>query len=163
MARWPDAATPIGASSAGTGTGAGPGRVVLDAVGPLSYTSITPYRTVATPSAGADRLASGYYRAGPVWGDQNEAQQIPSDIKAVTFNLTITRTLGAGFLAMIPADAVFAGVSTINWTARNVDLANNGTVGVGPTADGTPGCVAVLCLGPAAATHFIIDITGYYI
>jgi hypothetical protein len=159
MAGWDGGAVPIGSSPAGAASG----TTVLDAVGPLSYTSVTPYRTVATPSLGPERLTSGYYLAGPVWSDQDGNQQMPSGIKAVTFNLTVTQTLGAGFLAVIPADAVFAGVSTINWTARNVDRANNGTVGVGPLGDGTPGCVAVLCFGPAAATHFIIDLTGYFI
>ena len=142
-----------------------PGRPVLEAaIGPLTYHSITPFRSVATPSVGMPKLLSNQYTDWDLWTDINSNAQIPSTIKAVTFNLTITQTEGAAFLALVPADADFAGVSTINWTNRNVDLANNGTVGVGPRPhDGLAGCVSVICGGVGSATHYLIDVTGYYI
>ena len=158
MAGWEDGPTPIDEPTA-----AGSARTLLAAVGPLSYTPIEPYRNVATPALGINRLRSGYVTSGVAWRDQNGVQRIPADIKAVTFNLTVTQTLGAGFLALIPAEAPFAGVSTINWTTRDLDIANNGTVGTGVYRDGTPGCLSVLCGGADAATYFIIDITGYYL
>ncbi len=136
---------------------------VASAAGPLSYNTITPYRTVATPSFGLPKLRSGESDDWDVWTDMNGGGQIPSSAQAVTYNLTITQTEGAAFLAIIPAGAGFAGISNINWTARNVDLANGGTVGLGFSGATGAGSVTVICGGAGSATHYIIDITGYVI
>ena len=77
---------------------------------PLSYNTITPFRTVATPSFGLPKLRSGESDDWDVWTDVNGAAQIPSTAQAVTYNLTITQTEGAAFLAIIPAGAGFAGL-----------------------------------------------------
>ena len=81
----------------------------------------------------------------------------------MTYNLTVTQTFGAAFLAIIPAGDTYSGVSTINWMRSNVDLANNGTVGVGPDANGFPGCIVIGCGGAGAEAHYLLDITGYYL
>ena len=136
---------------------------VASAAGPLSYNTITPFRSVATPSFGLPKLRSGEADDWDLWTDINGNAQIPSNIQAVTYNLTITQTEGAAFLAILPAGAVYAGISNINWTARNVDLANGGTVGVGFSGTSGAGSCTVFCGGAASATHYIIDITGYFI
>ena len=43
----------------------------------------------------------------------------------------------------------------------NADIANGGTVALGPAQLTGPGSVHVLCGGFAAA-FFVIDVTGYY-
>lgn len=135
---------------------------VASAAGPLTYNTITPFRSVATPSFGVPKLRSGESDDWDLWTDVNGNAQIPSNAQAVTYNLTITQTEGAAFLAIIPAGAGFAGISSINWTARNVDLANGGTVGLGFSAGSGPGSCTVICGGAASATHYLIDITGYF-
>jgi hypothetical protein len=129
---------------------------------PLTYNTITPFRSVATPSFGVPKLRSGESDDWDLWTDVNGNPQIPSNAQAVTYNLTITQTEGAAFLAIIPAGAVFAGISSINWTSRNVDLANGGTVGLGVSAVSGPGSCTVICGGIGAATHYLIDVTGYF-
>jgi hypothetical protein len=145
----------------------GAGAVALSpqtaSAAPLSYNTITPYRSVATPSFGLAKLRSGESDDWDVWTDVNGARQIPSTAKAVTYNLTITQTEGAAFLAIIPARTGFAGISNINWTANNVDLANGGTVGLGTSTATGPGSCTVICGGVGSATHYLLDITGYFL
>ena len=118
---------------------------------------------MATPSFGLPKLRSGESDDWDLWTDVNGSAQIPSNAQAVTYNLTITQTEGAAFLAIIPAGGGWAGISNINWTARNVDLANGGTVGLGFSGATGPGSCTVICGGAGSATHYHNDITGYFI
>jgi hypothetical protein len=136
---------------------------VASAAGPLTYNTISPFRSVATPSFGLPKLRSGESDDWDLWTDVNANAQLPSNIQAVTYNLTITQTEGAAFLAIIPAGTAWGGISSINWTARNVDIANGGTVALGVSSVSGPGSCTVICGGVGAATHYLIDVTGYYV
>jgi hypothetical protein len=63
------------------------------------------------------------------------------------------------------ADLVLYGAArsslAINWTVSNADVANGGTVGLGPAQLTGPGSLMVHC-GGFASTFFVIDVTGYY-
>jgi hypothetical protein len=77
---------------------------------------------------------------------------------AVTYNLTITQTIGAGNLALYRYGDPFPGVSSINWVRSNEDLANGGVVGLGSLYYAN-----VLCGGLAgSSTHLVVDVTGYH-
>ena len=112
--------------------------------------------------------SDGYLLAGQTWAfdvitDQKLNQQIPAGAVAVTYNLTVTDTTSTGYIAVYPADIVWPGTSSVNWTAPGTTLANGGTVAVG--LFNGPGEVEVH-VGPAgglAGTDFVMDITGYYI
>jgi hypothetical protein len=128
-----------------------------------TYNPITPYRS----------YDSRFDPAGPILlhevGDLNVTTdaggnpEIPNTAAAVTFNLTITQTQAAGALIVYPAGTSFPGVSNINWVVPNLDLANGGTVALGTSGIVGAGSVSIACDGTlGAATHFIVDITGYF-
>jgi hypothetical protein len=128
----------------------------------LSFTPITPYRSV--DSRGGGKLPSGYYTDWDIWTDQFGTPRIPSTAAAVTFNLTATATEGVpGFMSLSPAGVPIPDVSTLNWVTAGADVANGGTVSLGNSPVTGPGSVSVSCGGVLGArTWYIIDITGYF-
>lgn len=86
-----------------------------------------------------------------------DANLVPADATAVSYNVTVTRTTGSGFLTVAPGDADVAKASSINWTTAGQTIANAGIVKI----DGD-GAVNVFVGGPGGSTDFIIDVTGYY-
>ena len=128
----------------------------------LLFHPISPYRAVDTRKQGeAGRLISGNTVQHAIWTDENGVGKIPETSAAVTYNLTVTQTGGNGFLAVFPGGSTWGGISSINWTVSNADVANGGTVGISPAQLTGPGSVHVHC-GGFASTYFIIDVTGYY-
>ena len=146
------AATLLPGQLVGAQTGATPAMV---------FHPISPYRAVDTRRQGeAGRLISGFTVQHALWTDENGVAKIPQTAGAVTYNLTATQTVGNGFLAIFPGGTTWGGISSINWTVSHADIANGGTVGLGPAASG-PGSVHVHA-GGFASTFFVIDVTGYY-
>ena len=83
---------------------------------------------------------------------------VPAGATAVTANVTVTGTTGTfGYLAINPGGNTVEGASTINWFGAGQTLAN----GVGLTLNATRQ-ITVICNG-GGGTHFIIDISGYYL
>lgn len=82
---------------------------------------------------------------------------VPPEATAVSYNVTITRTVGSGFLTVAPGDSTEAKASSINWTETAQTIANAGIVKV----DGD-GAVNVFVGGPGGATDVLVDVTGYY-
>ncbi len=83
---------------------------------------------------------------------------IPTGTTAITCNLTVVDTTGAGFLTVNPGGTTTVSAASINWYTGGQTL-NNGTV----AAISTDRTVTVIAGGGGNAfTHFIIDITGYY-
>jgi len=64
-------------------------------------------------------------------------------------------------LAIFPGGSEWGGISSVNWTVSNADIASGGTVALGSAQLTGPGSVHVHC-GGFASTFFIIDVTGYY-
>ncbi len=90
-------------------------------------------------------------------GAPTEFGLVPPEATAVAYNLTVVRTVGAGFATLAPATADRAKASSINWTQSGQTIANAGIVQV----DGG-GSLRFFVGGPGGATDFIVDITGYY-
>jgi len=86
-----------------------------------------------------------------------QADFVPAGATAVAANVTITNTLGSGYLVFNPGGNTTVGASTINWKADNQDIAN----GVILTLDATRQLTVVA--GGGGSTDFIVDITGYYL
>jgi hypothetical protein len=74
----------------------------------------------------------------------------------VTLNVTVTLTVGKGWIALYPSDVTFGGTSNVNWFGDSQDIANNAFVGVAP--DGVIQISAGGILGSQA--DFAIDIMG---
>jgi len=90
-------------------------------------------------------------------GAVTELDFVPAGTLAVAYNLTVTETEGAGFLAITPGTSTAFKASTINWSTGGQIVANAGMVPV----DGLRSLKA-FC-GGSGRTHFLIDITGYYL
>ena len=125
------------------------------------FVPITPYRNYDSRDYFNGRIAEADEQWGIVLTDEAGTQQIPSTAVAVTFNLTVTETIGSGYLGAFPADALWPGNSTVNWTGSGATVANGGTVALGCLD--SCGQMSVFMGGTeGASTNYIIDITGYY-
>lgn len=130
-----------------------------------AFVPITPYRAYdsrkpGVPSPGIlARLANRQVLVVNAIDDAGAiatANVIPSTARAVTYNLTATGTTGDNYLSIAPGAAASTTVSSINFGA-NQTIANAATVSL------DSGTVKVFCGDNVGSTHFIIDITGYYI
>jgi hypothetical protein len=130
--------------------------------GGFVYVPITPYRTVDSRSYAEGFMVGGDEVYFTVLTDENNVPRVPNTAVAVTYNLTVDGTVGAGYCALFPGSANWPGNSSINWTASRQTIANGGTVAI--DFFDAFGQVSVFCgPGVTAGTDFILDITGYYI
>ena len=128
--------------------------------------------TPVAPPTGAVFVPSAPVRAydsrntgGALAKDQSRVVDVkvagyPAGTVAIAYNVTVTDTLGAGWLAVTPGDATGAPTaSTINWDSPNATLANGYVVGVSPA-----GAVRVVAGGHlGSGTQFVIDVVGFYV
>ena len=79
----------------------------------------------------------------------------------VFLNLTVTGTVGAGFLKVYPAsdseDPVSPEHSNINWWSDDITLANLVLVALGE------GSACIVEGGGPGSTHYCVDLLGYYV
>lgn len=130
-----------------------------------TYVPVTPYRAydsrlAGVPSPGilprlTNRVVNVVNAIGPS-GAVVTAGLIPTTARAITYNLTATGTTGDNFLSIAPGLAASTGVSSINFGA-NQSIANAATVSL------DNGTVKVFCGDNVGSSHFILDVTGYYI
>lgn len=85
------------------------------------------------------------------------ADAVPAGATAIAFNLTITETEASGYLSAVPGDAATESGSVINWFGNNQDLAN-GLIG---KVDGSR--QLKVFGGGGGKTHFVIDVSGYFL
>ena len=83
---------------------------------------------------------------------------VPAGATAISYNLTVTRTVGRGFVSVEPGTATEAVSSAINWTQTGQTVANAGIVKIAP--DGT---IRLFAEGAGGSTDVIIDVTGYWL
>ena len=130
-----------------------------------SFNAITPYRAydsrrpTPTPgllTPGTNRVVSVAASRDGTTGAVVAANAIPAEATAVTFNLTVTGTVGRGFLAVTEGDATETAASTINWSGPGLVVANGSTVKLDASRQ------IKVFNGSLGSAHFIIDITGYY-
>jgi hypothetical protein len=141
----------LGTAVAASGAGAQVNAQAID----YTYFPVDPARVYDSRSQGGF-LNNGFERT-LITNYQNLE---PPPI-AVTFNLTVTQTVGAGWLAIFPGDVAFNGTSNINWFGNNQDLANNAFVRIPLNGDANDGHLTVRCGGiPGAKAQFILDIMG---
>ena len=81
---------------------------------------------------------------------------VPPGATGALVTLTATETVGAGYLTLYSADlTAVPATSTLNWSTVDSDIATSATVAVSKTSD------VKVTAGPQA-THFVIDVVGYY-
>lgn len=107
--------------------------------------------------SGGTRVVTVANGISPTTGTVTIPNLVPAGARGITYNLTITQTVGVGNLAIYPATGS-PSASAINWSFTGIDLANGGTVTISSARQ-----VKVTAAGTAGArTQFIIDVTGYY-
>ena len=131
-----------------------------------TFHAITPTRVYDSraPAPIPGMLFTGSNRTISVADERNSSgavttvDLVPAGATAVMANITVTGTTGVfGYLAINPGGDFVEGASTINWFGPGQTLAN----GVGLTLNSTRQ-LSILCRG-GGATHFIVDIAGYYL
>jgi len=136
--------------------GFGPQAVAGVPTSALAFTGITPCRIADTRgngfmgAYGPPALAAGSPRNFPLTGQCG----IPGGAEAVSLNVTVTNTLGPGFILIYPQGGAAPGVSTLNYVASQT-VANAAVVPLG-----TGGGVTVVA--GVSGTDLILDTNGYY-
>src|SRR6185436_15116049 len=126
--------------------------IIPRAEGAVMYYTVTPCRVFDTRVTGP-ALASSTAQTVAMTG----VCGIPSSAKAVAINATVVGPGGMGWLTVFPADAALPATSNLNY-ATGKTRANNAIVPLS-----TIGELKVFNYNSnASATHFIIDIVGYY-
>lgn len=82
---------------------------------------------------------------------------IDADAEAVTINLSVVGTQGQGYLTAYGEGRERPGVATIIWSQTGQALANMVTIQTG-TEDND-----LLVYGGGPATHFVVDVYGWFI
>lgn len=149
----------------------------LPGVATGEYYSVVPYRCYDSrwSSAVAEEwlqlgpLTTGSTRSILVWASFDNTGAtltailpVEPGIVAVTYNVTVTATVGTGHLRIGPRGSAPTAVH-ITWFGAGQTLANAGTTGIDPGEMGDVQQIDVVAGGPpGSSTHFIVDITGYY-
>jgi len=145
-----------GASSTTSSTAPGHAHALFDVTFPNAFVGVSPCRIVDTRGSagpyGAPSLSPGVSRnfalaSGPCPG-------FPGSIAAYSLNITVTNTLGPGFIKIYPQGGSAPVVSTLNYVAGQT-VANAAIVPAG-TGNG------VTVVAGVSGTDLIIDVNGYY-
>lgn len=112
------------------------------------------------PGFDSPRINAGETRKVNLWFGKNGAGAskvaVPPGATGALVTLTITDTVGAGFLKLYSAGLAAAPpTSAINWSATGQIVATTTSVAVSATND------VSITAGPQA-THVIVDVLGYY-
>ena len=81
---------------------------------------------------------------------------MPSDAKALSLNVTVTRPSTAGNLRLHPGRSRIPETSTLNYTTA-LTRANNAVIPLSAIGE-----VAVYCAQAFGTAHVIIDVNGYF-
>src|SRR5438105_6612514 len=131
-------------------------RALGDVTNPIVFVGVTPCRIVDTrglvgtfggPALPASSPRNFPLPVGPCTG-------LPSGPRVYSLNITVTNTLGAGFISLYPTGGSAPLVSTLNYVAGQT-IANAAIVPAG-TAGG------ITAVAGVSGTDLIIDINGYY-
>ncbi len=141
-----------------TVTGAAPATV---RTGPV-HVLVEPVRVfdsrVAPAAMGGGRLAAGNSIGVPL-GAAVDAVDSGASPAAVWVNITVTDTIGAGYLVVRPSDPTglvpIPAVSNVNWSTGGQTLANLAFVAIGDET------YIEIHAGGAGSTHVIVDLQGY--
>jgi hypothetical protein len=145
---WP---APTGSSGAHRGM-----TTQSDATNPVAFIGVTPCRVADTRGAngtfGGPILTAGVPRSFPI--PTGPCAGIPPNAQAYSLNLTVTGTLGTGFIKIYPQGGAAPVVSTVNYDTGQT-IANAAIVPAG-TAGG------ITVVAGVHGTQLILDINGYY-
>jgi hypothetical protein len=125
-----------------------------------AFHAITPHRVY--DSRHSSKLHNGDSRTVSVANGINASgavdatDLVPAGATAISVNVTVAQTQGAGYVTVYPQGAALPVASTTNWFAGGQTLANCVQVKIGAARQ-----VVVHCAG--TATHVVLDVGGYYL
>ncbi len=122
------------------------------------YDSREPLPQPGVLTADTDRVVDVADGRAIEGGAVTDPDLVPDGATAIAVNITVTATAGGGFLAVTPGDASTFKASTVNWASAGQTIANAAIVKLDTNRQ-----VKVFCGGVAAATHFVLDVAGYYL
>lgn len=117
---------------------------------------------VRQPLAGGSRLSNGLSKIVSVAdghdasGTVNAANVVPAGATAISYVLTVTKTIGSGYLSATPGGSASSTSSSINWFGDNQDIANGLIVALDANRQ------IKIFGGGGGSTDFVVDITGYF-
>ncbi len=113
---------------------------------------------VFVPFAGAARVYDSRTGAGKLAGGAERVIPlgVPGTVKAAVFNITVTETETAGFVACFKADIAWPGNSSVNWYEGGANTANLVICAVDATG-------AIKIRGGNDDTHVVIDLIGTFV
>lgn len=117
---------------------------------------ITPQRCYDSRKTGG-KLQYNKPRSFSVARTVDGAALVPKGATAVTYNLTIIENTGKGYLVLYPFGVARPNSSAINWTVPGASAANASLIKLGGDRQ-----LTIVNGGVRSATHFTVDITGYY-
>lgn len=109
--------------------------------------------------SGGNRLISVADAINLTTGAVATAGAVPEGATAIAYNLAIVDTVGAGFLSVTPGSSATFSAASINWSGTGQILAN----GQLAKLDASRRVKVFAGGGSGAATHFVIDVQGYYL
>lgn len=160
-------------------TPAGPDRRHLIGTGLGVLGGAAALGALTAPPAQAAANDGTFYPFGPIrvadsrTGQRTTASRISSrQIRNISFsdffaagagltailNLTVTSTQGDAHLTVWETGKSRPGISNINWFAANQTFGNMAIAGLRPTDR----LMSVYCGGTGSATHFIVDLVGFF-
>jgi hypothetical protein len=83
---------------------------------------------------------------------------VPAGATAVTYNVTVTGTTDANFIAVTPGNASGFTASTVNWSGPGISIANGGVCKLDSSRQ-----LKVFMGDQPGSAHIIVDVTGYYL
>jgi hypothetical protein len=108
-------------------------------------------------SRGVGILAAGTSRVVPVSGVVVASRSVPAGAKAILATLTLTGTQNTGFMTITAGNVGSTASSSINWFGSGQDLATTVVSKLDSAGQ------AKMFNNSGNASHFILDITGYYL
>jgi hypothetical protein len=153
----PDAGIPLSGGSFSVEGGFWPAATDrMASVSAGAFYSVTPCRMVDTRNAagplGGPALQAGVARTFVL----TDVCGVPPSAKALSVNLVVTQTTGAGYLSLMPGDqSGVQATSAINY-APGQTRANNAITRL--ALDGSAG----LKVFSVSSVHFILDVNGYF-
>lgn len=108
-------------------------------------------------SRGVGILAAGTSRVVPVSGVVVASRSVPAGARAILATLTLTGTQNTGFMTITAGNVGSTTSSSINWFGSGQDLATTVVSKLDSAGQ------AKMFNNSGNASHFILDITGYYL
>jgi hypothetical protein len=122
------------------------------------YDSREPLPLQGTLAAGQNRTISVADGRAVAGGAVTVANLVPAGSTAITANVTVVNTVGAGFLTLNPGGVATISAATINWSAAGQILNNGVTLAISASRE-----LTVVAGGSGGATtDFVLDVTGYF-